>query len=174
MSISLSNSIYTLCQRFNYQLKFKNQRISLDIDSCLPEILYGDLDQLDRALSKIIDNAIKYSPDNATIEIKALLESKANSKIWAHFEVIDSGPGIPQEKGYAIFAPFIQGDDVQYLTFEGSGLGLSVARDIIIGLGGELWYRNNKDINIDTDKKTNATKGATFHVLVPLYEFPIE
>jgi two-component system sensor histidine kinase KdpD len=87
-----------------------------------------------RALVNVIDNARKYSPEDAAVEVCVRRQDRA-----IVFEVADRGPGIPKEDHERAFAPFYRGGGVPDVG--GTGLGLAIARRFIELQGGSLTYR---------------------------------
>ncbi|MGJ0620242.1 MAG: ATP-binding protein [Methylocystis sp.] len=91
----------------------------------------GSPDDLERAFSNLIDNSVRYGKSP---EVR-LLESDGAAVV----EVVDKGPGIPQEKREAMLEPFERGDAGASLSAkEGFGLGLAIARAIVEAHGGRL------------------------------------
>jgi two-component system sensor histidine kinase KdpD len=89
-------------------------------------LLFGrfDFSQTLRALVNLIENAAKYSPPNAPIELTARRDDQ-----WLVFSVADRGPGVPVEDRDRIFEPFYRRADSEP-DVSGAGLGLSIARGI--------------------------------------------
>ena len=87
-------------------------------------MLKADFQLATDALTEIISNAIKFSPEGAEILIRSELDEQENLLI----SVIDQGPGIPLEEIKSIFAPFYQIDGSLQRNFEGTGLGLTKAK----------------------------------------------
>jgi len=114
------------------QLKDKigTRKISIDIPKGLPEVLVDFLFML-KALFNLIDNAIKYSPDNSPIEIRVSL-AKDKVKI----AIKDYGCGIPREDLEHIFEKFYRGKRSQPVS--GTGLGLCISKGIIEAHGGKI------------------------------------
>lgn len=85
---------------------------------------------LQRALGNIIQNAIQYSPDSCTIEITVDADRK-----WLSIHISDQGPGLSGAERKKIFRPLYRG---LHARAGGSGMGLSIARNIIEQAGGEI------------------------------------
>jgi signal transduction histidine kinase len=93
----------------------------------------GDAKSLGRALAAVVDNAIKFSPNGGKVGV-----SLSAHEHWAEIQVQDNGVGIPAEAIPFIFDRFYHLDEVNGYLFRGAGLGLSIARQVIIQHGGEI------------------------------------
>lgn len=112
-------------------------------------ILQVDREKIKQAFGNLISNAIKYSP--AGSELVIACERKENEVI---FSVKDQGLGIPADQQKRIFEKFFRADNVTTAE-SGTGLGLYIAKAIVEGHGGRLWF----------DSVEN--KGTTFYVALP-------
>lgn len=106
---------------------------------------------LDRAISNIIENAIKYSPENSKINV--LIEKNETDLI---VKVIDEGPGIENKYHEQIFERFFRIDDSRSRKTGGSGLGLAISKEIVEIHKGKIEIQENKP---------NGTK---FVITIPL------
>src|SRR5690606_15386849 len=113
----------------------------------LPGIL-ADRDRILQVLSNLIGNAIKFTPEGGTIEVRVDSGSEG-----VCFSVADTGPGIPAEDLPRIFRPFWQAEG---RSLEGAGLGLMIARGIVEAHGGV--------IRVDS----REGKGSTFSFTLPV------
>lgn len=116
------------------------KRIELHIQIPNPFILYGDEDLLRRLFINLIENALKYTPEGGTVEIKACSKEKL-----VHIEVIDHGIGIPEEYLPFIFQRFYRVDDSRSRSQGGSGLGLSLCKWIVEAHKGTIEVRSKLD-----------------------------
>ncbi|SHJ60661.1 PAS domain S-box-containing protein [Arenibacter nanhaiticus] len=119
-------------------------------------IIQTDNTKLEGILSNLINNAIKYTKEG-TIEIGNYREG---TKLV--FFVKDSGIGIPKDRIKSIFDRFIQVDDQLARTYEGVGLGLSIAKAHIDILGGKIWV------------DSIIGKGSTFFFSIPYVPVKLE
>src|SRR5208283_3495209 len=116
----------------NQQLTLVAQRVRLDVQ-------VEDLTPLaDRAkvrliLDNLLSNAIKFTPRGGTISINARAEREQ-----LVLDVMDSGPGIPQEERKRIFEAFYQGKTPQGGHVKGTGIGLSVVTEFVNAHGGSI------------------------------------
>ncbi len=135
---------------FQSKLAHKKQRIEADIPQDLPEV-YADADQVQRVLTNLIDNAIKYTPANGQIGITALHRTTEKVQI----SIRDTGPGIPRETQQLIFKENfrLQRDRAE----DGYGLGLTLCQRIVRAHYGQIWV----------DSKQG--EGSCFHFTLPVY-----
>ena len=94
---------------------------------------YGDSDRLARAMSQLLDNACKFSPQGGIVGVHVRV-------LDAHYEVLvaDSGSGVPPERAERVFDPFYQVDGSPTRAHGGVGVGLAIARRVARGLGGDV------------------------------------
>jgi signal transduction histidine kinase len=114
----------------------KNVNITLDfpINSCR---IPGDAHLLERAISNLLDNAIRHTPTSGEVTISwALNESRVA------FRVADTGPGFNPEDLPQIFDPLFRGETSRNRETGGTGLGLTIAKRIIKAHGGDLIAAN--------------------------------
>jgi signal transduction histidine kinase len=107
-------------------------------DGAEPEVL-GDRDLLCAMLSNLIRNAIRFSPGNAAVDVRARCDQRR-----AAFAVRDRGPGIPPEVLPSIFDRFVQAP-AAHARSQGTGLGLAIARTVAELHGGEIGVVNCAD-----------------------------
>ena len=91
-----------------------------------------DPDRLAQAVGNLISNATQYTPSSGTVSVEAGAEA-----VQMFIRVADTGPGIPAEELEHIFAPFYRGRTGRRFP-PGMGLGLTIARDLVIAHGGRL------------------------------------
>jgi two-component system, OmpR family, phosphate regulon sensor histidine kinase PhoR len=119
--------------------------------SCESAQLNCNSSLLIQAVGNLIDNAIKYSPENSSVSI-----SSSQNDTTFRIEVQDSGPGIPSEQTERIFERFYRIDKGRSRDLGGTGLGLSIVKHIVIAHGG----------NISVDSSSGS--GSTFIITLPL------
>jgi len=110
----------------------------------------GDIEQFERALVNLIENAIKFSPAESAIQITAKNEADA-----VVFIVADKGIGIPQELQPKIFERFYRGHQAGAEHISGSGLGLSLVKTVVESHNGQIWMESDSEV------------GTTFYISVP-------
>lgn len=110
----------------------KNIELKLDIPEELP-LVYMVREQIEQVLINLIDNAVKYTPKNGEIKIKA---EKKGDKVY--FSIEDNGIGIPQADQERIFERFYRVDKARSRELGGTGIGLSIVKNIIKQHGSEI------------------------------------
>ena len=129
-------------------IAFSNHQILLELsDAC---IVLGDAGRIERVVTNLVSNAVKYSPAGTRITVR--VEPKES---FALLSISDQGPGISREDAKVLFQPFGRGRSADALA-EGTGLGLFVVKQIVEAHGGSI------------DVQSEVGKGATFRVRLPL------
>ncbi|WP_310542880.1 ATP-binding protein [Phenylobacterium sp.] len=121
--------------RFAAEAKGITLKVSL---SRLPATLLGDAGRLRQVLSNLVNNAIKFT-DRGQVSLTARRIGRG-SKL--RFEVTDSGPGIEEDQRERLFDPFIQADAGTTRKHGGTGLGLTICRELVTLMGGRIWAEN--------------------------------
>ena len=119
-----------------HEIEFKNNRLSLVKTVWERKNLFiqGDRQQLKRVLGNLIDNTIKYREKPESVVTAALYT--ADGRLY--LELSDDGPGVPEEERDKIFDTFFRGDKARQNPGNGSGLGLSIVKEIMKGHGGSI------------------------------------
>ncbi|MEI7802131.1 MAG: response regulator, partial [Bacteroidota bacterium] len=118
--------------------KDKGIEMILDIDEEIPKIICGDPGRLRQIIINIVGNAIKFT-DTGEIGLYAKLNRKESGKTVIDFIISDTGIGIPQDKLKSIFEPFTQADGSTTRKFGGTGLGLTITRNLIGLMHGDVY-----------------------------------
>jgi len=121
----VSDLITNNCTRFQPLAHQNHQHISVkNVET--PVLLYFDLDQLDRCLSNLISNAIKYSGKNSQIVVSLI-----NTKEQVGIQVADNGQGVAVDLEDKIFNRFTQGKTSEQLNMPGTGIGLALVKELM-------------------------------------------
>jgi two-component system clock-associated histidine kinase SasA len=150
LELDLSSLCNEIMLNLKPKLEQKNQKLIKDIPQDLPSV-YADAELIRQVMVNLLENAIKYTPNNGQITISIL--HKTAGKIQA--SISDNGPGIPEEKRELIFSGHfrLQRDE----TTDGYGIGLALCRKVINSHYGQIWVDNNAD------------QGSSFHFTLPVY-----
>lgn len=115
----------------------------------LPEV-YADPGRLNQVFSNLIGNALKFTPAGGSVTVEGVLDGK-----FVAFSVCDTGVGIPPEDLPFVFDRFWQS---KRMNRSGAGLGLAIARGIVLGHGGRIWMESKPAI------------GTVVHFTLPIRE----
>lgn len=119
----------------------KKLSLTLEIDEKIPPYLVGDPTRLQRIILELVVNALRYTQQGkVAIKIKKL-KKKTNQQI-IEITVKDTGSGIPADKQDEIFAPFTRLSPSYQGIYKGLGLGLSIVKQFINDLGGEIYVES--------------------------------
>ncbi len=125
-----------------YAAKMSEKNISFNvfIDPDLGEYqLKGDPSRVRQVLVNLISNAVKFTPEDGTIDISIVKEKLSQGDDdRVTFSVNDSGIGITEEQKEKIFEPFTQADSTTSRKYGGTGLGLTISNILVQLMGGEL------------------------------------
>jgi two-component system sensor histidine kinase/response regulator len=128
----------------------KGLELSCGLGPRVPETVVGDRFRLRQILLNLLSNAIKFTEKG---EVVLLVEEdmRASETVRLHFQVKDTGIGIPKDKLDIIFEPFSQADGSWTRKYGGTGLGLTICQRLVHMMSGEMW--------VDSD----FGRGSTFH-----------
>jgi len=131
----------------------KGLELLLQVDPRLPDHLRGDPGRLRQVLVNLVGNAIKFTEKGEVV-----ITASCGDGGLVHFEVADTGIGIPFEKQARIFAAFEQADGSTTRKYGGTGLGLAISSQLIAMMGGRIWVESEVGL------------GSRFHVTAALPE----
>ncbi|MFM9836515.1 MAG: ATP-binding protein [Methylophilaceae bacterium] len=115
-----------------HALSIRNKQIETETHFDVQEVI-ADGEKLTIILDNLISNAVKYTPDAGHIKVSA-----ARDKKWLMIEVQDSGPGLAKEDQDKLFDPFYRGSAINKSLISSSGLGLTIAKDLVEIHGGNI------------------------------------
>jgi signal transduction histidine kinase len=160
VAVNPSEVLVSCVSRLTHNAEARHQQLTLELPNEVP-MVRADHSALRRVLCNLIENAIKYTPDEGLITVGAAAEDDE-----VFFNVRDSGPGIDQGDLPRIFDKFYR---ARFANADGSkpssepagvGLGLYIVRNIVTQLGGRISARNG------------AAGGAIFTVRLPRWNLP--
>ena len=124
---------------------------TVKVDPGVPAVFTGDPDRLNQVLLNLLDNAFKFTPPGGSVRLGARRIEGA-----LEIEVRDSGPGIPPEQLETIFEKYARVRSAHGSGRGGAGLGLAVARGIVLAHGGSI------------EAHSSPGKGSVFSVRLPI------
>jgi len=135
--------------------------LALFVDPALEKPLKGDPTKIKEVLINLISNAIKFTDKGGEVVVEIRKKGQKGPNAIVHFEVRDTGIGIPKEKQEKIFEAFSQADISVTRKYGGTGLGLTISREFIKLMGGELKFESEEG------------RGSRFYFTLELEEIPV-
>lgn len=144
-----------VCDLVSNSIKMVNgttDRHQIVLEGCDRKVYgYWDPERITQVIVNLLTNAIKYSPAGGEIKVTILPQDDS-----VELTVQDHGVGIPKESQAHLFERFYRAANVPPRSFGGLGIGLSIAKEIVLMHGGRIWAESEEG------------QGSTFHVLLPL------
>jgi len=137
--------IHSTVRMFVSQAGAKGLRLTNHIALETPYQLQGDPLHLRQILINLVGNAIKFTT-KGSIELRCSLIKSEGQNALIHFEVTDTGVGIPSEKQDHIFNSFTQADESTTRRYGGTGLGTAIAKQLVELMGGNIWLQSSPGI----------------------------
>ena len=128
----------------------KGSRWPADIRENVPARVVGDRGRLAQVIINLVGNALKFTERGEIVVVVATTEVAAGG-IHLHFQVRDTGIGIPAAKQALIFEEFAQADSSTTRRYGGTGLGLAISQRLVQLMGGRIWVESEEG------------RGSTFH-----------
>ncbi|MBL7827953.1 MAG: PAS domain S-box protein [Saprospiraceae bacterium] len=146
--------IKSLHQTFQYKIQSKPVQFTYDIDPAIVNFVTGDRTHLNQILTNLLSNAVKFTEQGA-ISIAAKLLERREDLMYIQFTVTDTGIGIAENKLELIFQNFKQADIQVSRKYGGTGLGLTIVKQLVELQGGSILVESQVD------------KGSRFSVVLP-------
>ncbi|SHJ52325.1 ATP-binding protein [Aquimarina spongiae] len=134
---NLHELISNVSRGFKIKADEKGLGYKMKIESLVPKFIIGDQLRLNQILINLLGNAIKFTHEGE-ISIEVSTKNMTSGKVALHFQVKDTGIGIPEDKLNSIFESFYQVHKPGKNKIEGTGLGLSISKQLIEMQGGTL------------------------------------
>ncbi len=115
----------------------KELTFQIDLDPNLPSILYGDEKRIKQVMLNLLTNAVKYTRVG-TVSLSVSGEMTAQDRVTLRLSVTDTGIGIRKEDLKYLYDAFRRIDERDNIKVEGSGLGLSICKQLVDLMGGEI------------------------------------
>jgi signal transduction histidine kinase len=149
--VTVLDIIERVTSALQLQANQKNITLTVELAKDMPHAVEADQALLHQAVYNLVENAIKYTPDNGRVTIRT--SSQPDSLV---FTIVDSGIGIPDDDLPRLFEKFYRGKQREARAQHGSGLGLAIVNSIAESHGGRVWVNST------------VGEGSTFHLLIPL------
>jgi signal transduction histidine kinase/CheY-like chemotaxis protein len=145
--------INQLFDTYKITARSKPVEVRLTLDDSIPSQLIGDPNRVSQIINNLFSNALKFT-EKGYVELSAKLIKKGSSAVDVEYSVHDSGIGMSAEVLEKLFQPFTQADNSMSRKYGGTGLGLTISRQLVEAMGGKIWVESNEG------------KGSRFYVRV--------
>ena len=155
LTFNLRKSLGGVVKTLAITAQQKGLELIFDVAPGVPASVGGDPGRLRQVLVNLVSNSIKFT-ERGEIEVRVQTEAPSLEGTILRFSVRDTGIGVPEDKQHQIFDAFSQADSSTTRKYGGSGLGLTIAAQLVGLMGGKLWV------------ESEAGKGSTFYFTVPV------
>ena len=149
--VTVLDIIERVTSALQLQASQKNIALKVELPKDMPHAVEADQALLHQAVYNLVENAIKYTPDEGRVTIRTLSQPG-----YLIFAVEDSGLGISTEDLPHLFEKFYRGKQRETRSQPGSGLGLAIVHSVATNHGGRVWV------------DSVVGKGSTFYLQIPL------
>ena len=136
---NLSDLVDNLITMTNSQVKEHHHELKVSISNLTHEAVIGDSLRIQKVFMNIMSNAVKYTPDGGEIHLSISEKPSCQAKVGCYeFIFEDNGIGMRKEFVDRIFEPFARAEDERVSYIQGTGLGMSISRNIVRMMGGDI------------------------------------
>lgn len=161
LSFNLREMLYAVYNLFEHTADKKNLKLDYGVEASAEELFIGDPLRLRQIITNIISNAIKFTEEGSvTIRFRVIPEN--DTDCYLLFTCTDTGIGMSNEMKRKLFEDFSQEDESFQRKYGGSGLGLSITRELVRFMGGLIEIESEKNngtsvtIKLPLKKNTEA------------------
>jgi signal transduction histidine kinase/CheY-like chemotaxis protein/streptogramin lyase len=122
----------------------KGIELACDIDREVPDWVIGDRGRLAQIVINLVGNALKFT-DHGEVVVSVGTVERTEDHLELHFQVRDTGVGIPAAKQALIFEEFEQADSSTTRRYGGTGLGLAISQRLVHLMGGRIWVESHEE-----------------------------
>jgi PAS domain S-box-containing protein len=152
--INLSQEIEKLVLSLAPQAYKKGLEINCSVDKRIPSMVLGDPARLNQVLLNLVGNAIKFT-NKGEVTVALRLDDVSKNEVSVLFSVKDTGIGIPSDRMDKLFEVFSQVHNLSSYEYEGTGLGLPIAKNLVELMGGSIGVESEE------------YRGSTFYFTLP-------
>ncbi len=157
-AVSLQELLQGIVNIVQPQVNVKGQKFDVYTDHIFTENVYCDSVRLNQVLLNLLGNAVKFTPEGGSIQLKFMEEDspKGGGYVRLHMYVKDTGIGMSEEFQKKVFESFMREDNARVQKTEGAGLGMAITKYIVDAMGGLI------------EVESETGKGTQFHVRLDL------
>lgn len=121
-----------------FRTRFDERGVDLAVEAPTGLVVRADANRAAQVLENLLDNALRHTPAGGRVTVRARPDGA-----FARVEVRDTGPGVPEALREAVFRRLYRGDPARAAAQgEGSGIGLTIARELVVRQGGDIWVED--------------------------------
>ena len=156
VDVSLVEAVERVIKRFELPAEEKQIQLKWQCEAAgEPIVVSATMDGIDRILNNLVSNGVKYTPAGGTVTVTLRRDGG-----YAHFKVMDTGIGIPEESQAHLFEEFYRAPNAKAQVKEGTGLGLAITKDLVMHFGGRIGIESKQG------------EGTTIAVMLPVVRPP--
>ena len=137
LPLDVAEVVEDLLESFAVEARSKRLELRLEVEPSIPSSLIGDAERIRQVLSNFLSNALKFTA-SGSITVRVAHRSEEGGPVRVRFSVVDTGIGISEADHSRIFEPFVQVDGSSTRSRDGAGLGLSICRQLVEIMNGEI------------------------------------
>lgn len=145
----------------DFEMPAREMQVSCVYEADEPLWIDVDADKIERVLMNLVDNALKYTPTGGQVRIRACRAAQQGGQAFVQIEVLDEGPGVPEEYRARLFDRFFQVVDRQAQR-GGVGLGLTFCKLVVDAHGGKIWVEDRMENGM-------RVRGSVFALTLPAF-----
>ncbi|MDO5389632.1 MAG: response regulator [Eubacteriales bacterium] len=136
---NLSDLVENLLTMTNSEIESHHHELSVNISGVTHEAVIGDSLRIQKVFNNLMSNAVKYTPDGGKIQL-SITEKPSNQARVGCYEFVfeDNGIGMEEDFLESIFEPFVRAKHDRVGSIQGTGLGMSISRNIVRMMGGDI------------------------------------
>ncbi|WP_283674660.1 response regulator [Butyricicoccus sp. Marseille-Q5471] len=138
--------LMALCGMYYTQCKSKGVGFSMVLSEVTVETLVGDALRLNQILLNLLSNAYKFTPPGGSVKLQVIQRMIKGKHVYMRFVVSDTGCGMTEEMQQRLFRPFEQESSGTALQHGGSGLGMSITKNLVDLMHGSIRVESQKDV----------------------------
>ncbi len=155
----LSSMVNDLMNMISVKAEDKGLKLEVNVDEHIPNKLCGDEIRIKQCVTNVLTNAVKYT-EEGTVTMNVTFRQAQDDNIYLRFQVVDTGIGIKEEDLNKLFSPFERIEEIRNRTIEGTGLGMSIVKKLLVMMDTKLEvksvYGEGSDFSFEVLQKVVA------------------
>ena len=141
IEFNLNTTLENISNMISTKAEEKGLELIFDIDNNVPAIIKGDPLRLGQVIINLMNNAVKFT-DKGEVVLKTTMLPSLDGKTLLQFVIIDTGIGLTGNQIKKLFKPFSQADSSTSRKYGGTGLGLTISKQLVELMGGSIWVES--------------------------------